>query len=101
MYRLILTDGTEISAASDELGNYIGPETLDEGLFTDENLVSVTIIEDTGTRGVYKDQTLRAFYHTENGTFFRISEKTEAEKTAETIQMLTDCLLEMSETVYA
>ena len=100
-----LTDGTIFQAAPDGVGNMVCPDTLNDGIFTDDNLSEVTI-EENGITSVYIDQIMRTFYYQDDGsTFIRIGDKTDIEKLKSeyesTIQMLTDCLLEMSEAVYA
>lgn len=98
---IILTNGTIFAAASDGVGNLICPETLDRDIFSNDNLSRITIL-DNGTESIYTEQVLRTFYYQADGsTFIRLDDKTEMEKQAEIIQMLTDCLLEMSEAVYA
>lgn len=104
IYHITLADGTEFDAHSDGIGNLICADTLDNKIFSDDNLALVTI-EENGGISVYTNQLLRTFYYQPDGsTFIRIDEKTEMEKLKteyETaIQMLTDCILEMSETVY-
>ena len=80
MYHVTLSDGTELTAQSDGVGNMICIETLDKDLFSDENLARVTI-EENGGVSVYENQTLRTFYHQNDGsTFIRIDEKNEMEK---------------------
>lgn len=104
IYHITIADGTEFDAQPDNVGNLICAERLDKGIFTDDNLARVTI-EANGTVSVYTNQILRTFYHQPDGTtFIRIDEKTEMEKLKTeyeaTIQLLTDCILEMSEEIY-
>ena len=100
-----LKDGTSFYTTPDGVGNMICSDRLDKDIFSDDNLARLTI-EENGAESVYENQILRTFYYQDDGsTFIRIDDKSEMEllkteyETA--IQMLTDCLLEMSEAVYA
>ena len=104
-YYVTLKDDTSFYATSDGVGNLICATILNKDIFSNENLSQV-IISENGVQNVYYDQILRTFYHQDNGTtFIRLDEKTELQKlkseTDISTQMLTDCLLEISEILYA
>lgn len=101
MYQVTLSDGTIFEAMSDGAGNMICNKRLEKAIFSPANLSHIIIVEN-GAESIYENQALRTFYYQADGsTFIRFGDKTEMEKQAETIQMLTDCLLEMSEIIYA
>ena len=104
MYKVTLSDDTTFKAMPDGVGNMICPDTLDKSIFSHTNLSRVTV-EENGIESVYTDQTLRTFYHQEDGsTFIRISDKTDMEKISLDIDMILDlsadqeyklCLIEL------
>ena len=105
MCYVTLADGTSFYATPDGVGNMICPEILDKSIFSNDNISYVTISEN-GIESIYEDQILRTFYYQEDGTtFIRLDYKNEMEKLREeydaAVQLLTDCLLEISEMVYA
>lgn len=118
---LVLADGTTVELESGaSLGNMKAVfadkasmvETWDK--FTDENLKTVQITDGNGTvLAEYTDLILVSVTSTEQAdgtilTTFALREKSEVEllkeqtaAQAEQMEMLTACVLEMSETVYA
>lgn len=104
-YYVTLKDGTSFYATSDGVGNLICASILSQDIFSDDNISQVTISAN-GIQSIYYNQVLRTFYYQDNGTtFIRLDEKTELQKlkseTELSNQMLIDCLLEISETLYA
>lgn len=106
MHKITLADGTVLDNLELNGNNYIAEDAIDNAVFKD-NLATVTITDGT-TAETYDDLVLRS-NRVENGRSWLVfGQKTQHEKDMERIaeleshnQMLTECLLEMSETVYA
>lgn len=108
LYHVTLTDGTEFEAISDGAGNLITEAEVTSEMFQKENLKTVTIREDDNEPYVLHDQVNRTFMtYGEGKIMIRLDDKTIMEKlqdenTAlrEANDMLTECILEMSEIIY-
>nr|DAP05005.1 MAG TPA: hypothetical protein [Caudoviricetes sp.] len=106
MHKITLSDGTVLDNLELNGNNYIAEGAIDNAVFKD-NLATVTITDGT-TAETYDDLVLRS-NRVENGRSWLVfGQKTQQEKAMERLaelesqnQMLTECLLEMSETVYA
>lgn len=106
MHKITLADGTVLDNLELNGNNYIAEGAIDNAVFKD-NLATVTITDGT-TAETYDDLVLRS-NRVENGRSWLVfGQKTQQEKAMERLaelesqnQMLTECLLEMSETVYA
>lgn len=96
-----LATGTQFEATPDGAGNLIIDNSIEESVFTETALSKVIITED-GRDQTYTDQVLRAYYAYGVGSvLIRLSEKTDIEKLASVNEMLEECILEMSEIIYA
>ena len=96
-----LADGTQFEGTPDGAGNLIIDDSIDQSVFTDTALSKV-IITENGIDQTYMDQVLRTYYGYDSGrVLIRLSEKTDIEKLEETNSLLEECILEMSEIIYA
>lgn len=111
-YVMTLVDGTKFEGTGDGCGNMIIGKTVTEDKFTIENLREVTVVEGNYEYKIV-DQILRLYtpYGTDS-VMIKIDNMTDVEKIEydykakvadleATNAMLQDCVLEMSEIVYA
>ena len=105
-YKLILADGTEIENLGLNGNNYISKTEITESVFED-NLSTVTIEHPGDEPMILTDAVLDQLVLYEDGWYFVLSEKTEAQKLNDQLQalkdqnaMLEDCIIEMSEIIY-
>lgn len=102
IYRVTLADGTAFDAVSDGAGNMMADAGLDESVFTSANLSEVTISENGAEPYTLRNQVLRMFApYGKDKLLIKLGDKTELETLREENAMLTECILEMSELIYA
>ena len=100
-YLITLADKTKIEAASDGAGNFIISSEYTKSLFSSENISEVKI-EYSGRTDTLKKQVLRTYYDYGIGqVLIRFSDMTDYERLEEVNNMLEECILEMSEIIYA
>lgn len=106
-YTIILGDQTEITNLELNGNNFISEQAIPDETFSESNLAHVVIRSESGFQEFY-DMYLVANRVIDGKSWFIIAEKTEEMKRAERIaaleaqnEMLLECLLEMSEIVYA
>ena len=96
-----LADGTQFGAMPDGAGNYIIDNSIDVSVFTQAALSKVIITED-GHEQTYLNQVLRTYYAYDIGSILiRLDGMTDYEKLESANSMLEECILEMSEIIYA
>ncbi len=99
-HTIVLADGTKLENLELNGNNYVSEAPVSAELLTEENLAGVTI---DGT--VHEQMVLDALQEFEDKTWIVVRDITEAEKelkaTKEELNMMKECLLEMSEAVYA
>lgn len=103
-----LADGTHFTAVPDGVGNLITEDEITSEMFTKQNLKAVTFKEGEAEPYIMHNLVNRTFLvYGEEGIMIRLDEMTEMEKlrdenTAlqEANDMLTECILEMSEIIY-
>lgn len=106
VYSITMADGTVLSDFELNGNNYIADRPIDNAVFAGK-LGRITISDGERTE-TYEDMVLLS-NRVENGRSWLVfGQKTQQEKAMERLaelesqnQMLTECLLEMSETVYA
>jgi len=106
---ITLNDGKEFNAVADGCGNLIVTEGVTEEDLTIENLSSISVSENDGEAYELEHRILRGFRKRADGKYLVvIGEMTELEllkqqneQLQETNDMLTECILEMSEIIYA
>lgn len=111
MYTLTLADGTKLEILDINGSNYISAERVDESIFTDNLSTLVELNNETGEEIVYRNvEFIQQQYWNADSIYpagwylaFRElspQELLNAELKAEN-EMLTACLLEIGDTVYA
>lgn len=107
MYTIVLGDGTMLENLSMNGTMFVSQEQITKELFTDEALKQVTIIENDGENTdetILHNAVCDAVLHWPEGYLFNLRElsrqETEIRDLQEQNQMLTDCILEMSEIIY-
>ena len=107
MYTIILGDQTEITNLELNGNNFISEQVIPDETFSEDNLTHVIIRGENGFQEFY-DMFLVANRVIDGKSWFIIAEKTEEMKREERIaeleaqnETLLECLLEMSEIVYA
>lgn len=96
-----LADNTQFEATPDGCGNLLIDDSIEESVFSADNLSKVVMTED-GHEHTYTEQVLRAYYAFDAGrVLIRISDMTDVERLENTNAMLEECILEMSEIIYA
>lgn len=107
MYTIVLGDGTMLENLSMNGTMFVSQEQITKELFTDEALKQVTIIENDGENTdetILHNAVCDTVLHWPEGYLFNLRElsrqETEIRDLQEQNQMLTDCILEMSEIIY-
>ena len=107
MYTIILGDQTEITNLDLNGNNFISGQIIPDETFSEDNLTHVIIRNENGLQE-FHDMYLAANRVIDGKSWFIIAEKTGEMKRAERIaeleaqnKTLLECLLEMSEIVYA
>ena len=107
MYTIILGDQTEITNLELNGNNFISERIIPDETFSEDKLTHVIIRSENGFQEFY-DMFLVASRNRDGKSWFIIAEKTEEMKREERIaelevqnETLLECLLEMSEIVYA
>ena len=107
MYTIVFSDQTELTNLALNGNNFISEQAIPDEAFSESNLAHVIIRSENGFQEFY-DMFLVVNRVIDGKSWFVIAEKTEEMKRAERIAqleaqnaMLTECLLEMSEIVYA
>lgn len=107
MYTIILGDQTEITNLDLNGNNFISEQAIPDEAFSESNLTHVIIRSENGFQE-FHDMFLVANRVIDGKSWFIIAEKTEEMKREERIaaleaqnETLLECLLEMSEIVYA
>ena len=106
-YTIILGDQTEITNLELNGNNFISEQAIPDETFSESNLAHVVIRSESGFQE-FRDMFLVANRVIDGKSWFVIAEKTEEMKREERIaeleaqnETLLECLLEMSEIVYA
>lgn len=106
-YTIILGDQTEITNLELNGNNFISEQAIPDETFSESNLAHVVIRSESGFQE-FRDMFLVANRVIDGKSWFVIAEKTEEMKREERIaeleaqnEALLECLLEMSEIVYA
>lgn len=106
-YTIILADQTEITNLELNGNNFISEQAIPDETFSESNLAHVVIRSESGFQE-FRDMFLVANRVIDGKSWFIIAEKTEEMKREERIaeleaknETLLECLLEMSEIVYA
>lgn len=107
-YHVTLVDGIEFEAVSDGVGNLIIDDDIAEEAFEKDNLKTVIIQEGETEPYMLNNQINRCYIPYGDGkVMIRLDSMTETEKLREenlALQaqndMLTECILEMSEIIY-
>ena len=107
MYTIILGDKTEITNLELNGNNFISELIIKDEIFSEDNLANVIIKGDNGSKE-FHDMYIAANRVIDGKSWFVIAEKTEEMRRDERIaqleaqnEALLECLLEMSEIVYA
>lgn len=101
-YHVTLSDGTAFDAVSDGAGNMMTEAGLEESVFSSENLSTITVSENGAAPYTLRNQVLRMFApYMGSMLLIKFGDKTELETLREENAMLTECVLEMSELIYA
>ena len=107
MYTIILGDQTELTNLDLNGNNFISGQIIQDETFSEGNLAHVIIRGENGFQE-FHDMHLVANRVIDGKSWFIIAEKTEEMKRAERIaqlevqnEALLECLLEMSEIIYA
>lgn len=107
MYTIILGDQIELTNLSLNGNNFISEQIIPDETFSEDNLAHVIIRSENGFQE-FHDMFLVANRVIDGKSWFVVAEKTEEMKRAERIaeleaqnKTLLECLLEMSEIVYA
>lgn len=107
MYNIVFSDKTELTNLSLNGNNFISDQAVPDEAFSESNLTHVIIRSENGFKEFY-DMFLVTNRVIDGKSWFVIAEKTEEMKRADRIaaleeqnKTLLECLLEMSEIVYA
>lgn len=107
MYTIILGDQTELTNLALNGNNFIAEQAIPDETFSEDNLTHVIIRGENGFQE-FHDMFLVANRVIDGKSWFVIAEKTEEMKREERIaeleaqnETLLECLLEMSEIIYA
>ena len=104
-YTIITKNGNVISDLAMNGTMFVSQSEVTDDMLTAENLERVSIVETDGEGNehetVMKDAICDSILHWDEGWLFNIREKTEIEKLRAENDMLTECVLEMSEILYA
>lgn len=97
MYTITLADGTKIKDLDMNGTNYVSKKKIDESIFTETNLKTVTI-SDGETTETYSDWEFTQQMEWEDGTFYlAFHEKTEQEKLIDTIKSSSSSITDIQE----
>ena len=97
MYTITLADGTKIKNLDMNGTNYVSKKKIDESIFTETNLKTVTI-SDGETEETYSDWEFTQQMEWEDGTFYlAFHEKTEQEKLIDTIKSSSSSITDIQE----
>ena len=100
-YTLVLSDGTEVDFVYDDAGNYIVKDSTVIEKFTGRNLESMKLMLSGVLVQNMEPMVLRGHCVNPDGTATAyINAKTAEEKLREDNDLLTECILEMSEIIY-
>lgn len=107
MYNIVFSDKTELTNLSLNGNNFISGQVIPDEAFSESNLTHVIIRSENGFQE-FHDMFLVANRVIDGKSWFVIAEKTDEMKRADCIaaleaqnEALLECLLEMSEIVYA
>jgi hypothetical protein len=97
MYTITLADGTKIKNLDMNGTNYVSEKKIDESIFTETNLKTVTI-SDGETEETYSDWEFTQQMEWADGTFYlAFHEKTEQEKLIDTIKSSSTSITDIQE----
>lgn len=105
-YRLVFADGTALEGLTfrEETNTLISPAEVTEAMLTDAACETVRLIAPGGEETVLRYAKHDKIYQEPDGWHFSLvgagPEEIKIREQEEQIQMLTDCILEMSEIVY-
>ena len=101
---VILKSGRQLGPLSMNGGMYVSPVEITKADLRDEELERVSILElpDEGSavETMLHDAVCDTVQHGDYGWMFNLRERTELEKLRAENEMLTECLLEISEILY-
>ena len=104
-YTLIFADGTELSNVTLSNNVFVCPIEVTKEMLNDEALKIVRIVPDEGEETILQYAKTDIVYHEQDGYHFVLvgadKDEIELQQLKAENDMLTECILEMSEIIYA